>query len=354
MRLFSKRNKKFKYGDDFRYSSRFLRSPYELISSEARNRITSEIKFLSSNDDFLEWFILFENRKEIKTFFDKDKVDHFSLSELGYAMSNFFEFENFKIIQQERDGKYPENTNKKEKYFNDYALFDLAEIVILFAKDKKRCDVINRLNTIFSEEDTDYQIVEYLITKKSGETLKTLVTLLKNDNLRAKIGTFFDLYDKNEYVNSSKISADIINIILSGNSKDHKPQHILDIKKRLIKKIIKDSTKNNDKSKRFMLYFDDILKSSKNLSNDIYDIRHTEKSTIEIINENIYKMVSNLNMSLAELILTALKDDYVLGDNWEKIKNEYIKKYKIDKNIRLVIENPEKEQGDIKVEDIPF
>lgn len=358
MKLFSKRNNsnRMRFDDEFRYSHRLSRSGQELISPEIRNRIASEIKFLTASDDFLEWFILFENKKKVKIFFDVGKIDNFSLSELGYKMSVYFEFEDFKIIQQEKIFRGIENKERTINYYDDYKLFDLAEIVILFAKNKKRTEVISRFNAIFLEEDADFQIVEHLITKKSGETLKTLVGLLKDENLKNKIRTYFELNDKNDHVNSSKISADILNIVFSGYIKSNKPHDITAIKTKLAQKIIRDTVKKEEKSVRFLGYIDELLRTSKSLSNDIYDVRHTEKSTIQLSNDNIYKLIASHNMSLVELVLTTLKDDYVLGDNWEKIKNDYIEKYKIDKSTRYVIEKPNtnKDGADIDPDDIPF
>jgi arsenate reductase-like glutaredoxin family protein len=294
----------------------------------------------------LEWFILFENQREEKIFFDKDKADNFSLAELGYKMSDFFEFEDFAMIQLERKNKFSETS---EFYFDDYKLFDLIEMVILFSKNKMRPEVIRRFNSIFQEENVDYQIVEYLITKRSGETLKTLLTLLKDDNLKRKLGSYFNSHSSGDFIASSKISADILNAIFSGYIKDDKPKKIAEIINRLVDKIVTGDTKKDGQKLRLVGYIENLLKISKNLSNDIYDIRHTEKSTIQPTNDDIYKLISSQNMSIVELVVTTLKDDYVLGDNWEKIKEDYIKKYNIDKTTRLVIKKP-----GIKEPDLPF
>ncbi len=356
MKLFSKRNNsRSGIDDDFRYSHRVYNRRLELVSTETRNRIASEIKFLTSSDDYLEWFILFENRKKEKIFFDKSKIDSFSLAELGYKMSDYFELEDFKIIRQEKSLESIQSKGQKIQFFDDYKLFDLAEIVILFAKDNKRTEIIERFNSIFIEENADFQIIEHLITKKSGETLETLVGLLKDDDLKNKINKFHDFLEDDDYLNSAKISADIVNIIFSGYIKNNKPQDISLIKNKLSEKILKSTSKKEEKALRFSQYIDELLKTSKSLSNDIYDVRHTERSTIQVTNDNLYKLISNHNMALVELVLTTLKDDYVLGDTWEKIKNDYLEKYKIDKKTRYVIEKPkESSLDDISPDDIPF
>ncbi|MFA5169313.1 MAG: hypothetical protein WC420_01000 [Candidatus Paceibacterota bacterium] len=354
MKLFSKRNNNIGIREsDPRLSSYRLKRLRELIPPETRNRIISEIKFLTSSDDFLEFFILFENQKKDKIFFDKNKIDKFSLSELGYKMTDFFEFEEFDAIQQKSTTMYIDGKEKESLFFDDYKLFDLAEIVILFAKSSKRGEVINRFNAIFTEENSDFQIVEHLITKKSGETLKTLVSLLRDDNLKNKIKIYFDFIDRDDYINSSKTSSDILNIIFSGYIKNNKPKDITVIKESFAQKILKTTPKKEEKISKFLSYIDDLLKVAKNLSNNIYDIRHTEKSTIQVTNDNLYKLISNFNISIVELFLTTLKDDYVLGDNWEKIKSDYIEKYKIDKDERYYIKDPKKDE-DINPKDIPF
>lgn len=355
MKLFSKRNSHSSELNGSGFIRRFPRNHHELISLAVRNRLISELKFLTSSNDFLEWFILFENQKEEKIFLDRDKIDNFSLSELGYRMSGFFEFKEFAMIEQVRDERFSDRP--AEKYFDDYKLFDLAEIIILFSLSRKRTEVISRFNTIFSEEEADFQIVEHLITIKSGESLKTLVSLLKDEGLKTKIKMYFNFYERLDFLNSSKISADIINIVFSGFLKGNKANDIKELKRKLGKKILEKTTEKEEKEARFFSYIDDLLKVSKNLSNEIYDIRHTEKSTIQLTNENIYKLVSNQNMAIVELFLTTLKDEYVLGDNWEKIKSDYIKKYNIDKNTRYIIRKPtppKAEEDDLKIEDIPF
>jgi hypothetical protein len=355
MKLFSKRNTRPNVNtlDERRYSGVRTRRT-ELLSLEARNRLIAEIKFLSSRNDFLEWFILFENGRKETIFFDKGKIDSFSLAELGYAMSDNFEFENFKMVEIERKIRYATNDERSEKYFDDFKLFDLAEITILFAKSRERPNVIKRFNTIFDEENTDFQIIEHLITKRSGETLRSLKNILKDDNLRIKISSFLEFETSGDYINSAKISSDLVNLIFSGYIKDNKPKEIKALKIKLINKLLNSDDESDEKHIRLDKYIDSLLKTAKELSNDIYDVRHTEKSTLVISNDNIYKLISSHNMSIVELVLTTLKDDYVLSNDWETIKKEYIEKYKIDPNTRLTISKPIPDDVPIDLSEIPF
>src|SRR5690606_23232462 len=150
----------------------------------------------------------------------------FSLSELGYKISDYFQFNPFKMLELERKIRFAANDERSETYFDDYKLFDLAEITILFSKENKRQEVIDRFNSIFREENSNYHIVEHLIDKKTDETLKGLISILKDDNLKKKLAIYFDMEGNEEYSHASKLSADIVNIIFSGYIKDEKPKTI--------------------------------------------------------------------------------------------------------------------------------
>lgn len=356
MKLFSKRNTPSELNaSDERRTVSTLRSGRraELISSEARNRLIAEIKFLSSRDDFLEWFIFFENKKKGVIFFDQDKIDNFSLAELGYAMSDYFEFEYFKMIQSERKIRFSSDDERSDLYFDDYKLFDLAEITILFARPEQRSEVIKRFNTIFDEERTNYEIVQHLITRKSGENIKSLKNIIKDDALKTKLASYLNYEAEGDYLNAAKASAEVVNILFSGYIKNDKPTVIKAIKEKLVSALLSPSDAKGVKGEALDKHLDSILKNAKDLSNDIYDVRHTEKSTLEIKNENIYKLISKNNIGIAELVLTSLKDEYVISDDWEKIKQEYIEKYRIDPNTRLTIKKPEPVQT-IDLSEIPF
>jgi hypothetical protein len=355
MKLFSKRNKLSQDPNDaIRFSSRYALRKKELVTPEVRNRISAEIKFLASSNDYLEWFILFENQKKNKIFLDKSQIDNFSLAELGYSMSDYFQFEDFKVneLDQEVFISPSRDESRHEKYFDDYKLFDLAEMVILFSKSDKRQDVIRRFNLIFREENADFQIVEHLITRKTGETLASLSSILKDEELKGKIILYFQLIKSQDFKVAAKTSSEILNIIFSDYIQKKKTKKVEEIVDKLTSKTL--NTKDSKKIGHFKQYINDLLQVSRSLSNDIYDVRHTEKSTIRITNDGMYRLIASDNMALAELVLTTLKDDFVIDDNWEKIKQEYIGKYQIDPTVRLMIRKPKEEDTPINLDDIPF
>ncbi len=352
MKLFSKRHAERRVGaESIAYRHRVRRN--ELLSSEARNRILAEIKFLSSSNDFLERYILFEDKRENPSiiYYDDAKIDDFCLAELGYKMSDIFRFDEFEMHQSKQAIRYASEGEKPELYYDDYKLFDLAEITILFSKASERAKVINRINSILSEEDTDFEIVEHLITRRNGDDLRGMMGIIKDEQLKTKLERFYEYYSKKDYVNAAKSSADIINIIYSDELQAGKKKQIEAMKVKLSKNLINDSTK--EKRERIAKHLDTSLRLARALNNDIYDVRHTERSTLKPHGDNIYKLVSTQNLMIIELTLTGLKDDFVLSDDWEHIKAEYIEKYKIDIKSRNVYK-PRNDDLPIDLSEIPF
>ncbi|EKE20132.1 MAG: hypothetical protein ACD_8C00051G0001 [uncultured bacterium] len=352
MQLFSKRNKI----ESFRSSFSYRRRESTFISNEIRNRLAAEIAFLASMNDFLEFFILFENERKEKIFLDSSKMDGFSLSELGYKMTDFFEFEKFAIKEFEypsqistRPGSEKLNVAEKmESYFDDYKLFDLIEFIILFSKKTKREDVVGRFNGIFMEENSEYEIINGMITKKTGEDLYTIKNLLKDSNLKQKIEDFRYYEERKNYLNTAKISAEIINIIFSNSIQDKKKVEI----EKILNAVVCVLTSKKDNRIELYKYLDSILNNLKTLNNNIYNIRHTEKSAIQLRggDQNIfYKTISDQNISFVEMVILSLKDTFITSENWEVIKDNYIAKYKINKDQRFIIKKPE-----IRLEDVPF
>jgi hypothetical protein len=347
MKLFSKRYKKENSFRDIREAPiayRLRRN--EFLRTELRNRIITEITFSTSRDDFLEFFILFENQKKDKKFLDQWKVDWFSLSELWYKMSEYFQFEEFAMNKFEINNNWKNDNESLGYYFDDYKLFDLIEILTLFSKKDSREELIKRFNYIFIEEWSNYEIINWMIIEKKWENINTLKYQLKNIKLLSKIEDYEYYYDRDDFINTAKISAEILNLIFSDDQQTQKKNKINDMLDKLATKLVleikqKDSLKTKINS---------VLSLCKDLSNNIYNIRHTEQSTIMIKNDDLffYKLVSNQNISLIELVLMTLKDEYVASEDREEIKENYISKYQINRNERFIIKKPSYD------DDLPF
>lgn len=359
MKLFSKRNKRdnsttglYRQGQiisrDNDFYSRRQKRGYEFINSNARTRLISLIKFLTSSDTFLEKYILVDNRKEKIHYLNKKLLDDFSESELGYKFSNHFDFYPFKFKLQ--NIKIPENQTDLSVY-DDYVLFDLLETSILFSKEKQRKNVIDRIANVLKEEETGFFIKENLITKDGGEDLKNISIQLKDKKLSAKINAFYSFLNDNDFINASKISAEILNIVIS-DEKETKKKTIENIWKSVSKSIISNDIEKIKLENELITIIDNISNVCKTLNNRIYDVRHSEKDRIKINNEYFYKLICNYNISLIEVILTSLKDAYISSEDWEKIKNKYIEAYKINKDTFYYVPEPKEEDSDI--DNIPF
>lgn len=359
MKLFSKRNKKgesrlefyrpraISSGESSFYRERQKRIS-ELVSPNVRTRLVSLIKFLTSSDTFLEKYILIDNRKDKIHYLNKRLIDDFSESELGYKFSIFFTFYPFNF-----SGKLiSENEEKEELLYDDYILFDLLETVILFSKKTQRKDVIQKIKKILEEEKTGFSIKESIITRDSGEDLKSISLQLKDQKLSLKINSYYSFIREGDFLNASKISSEILSIVISDEVQDKKKTM-----KNTWKKISK-SIVNNSKKEDLEKILNEVSKICNLINNSISDIRHSEEDRIKVSNEYIYKMSCYYNISLVEVILTSLKDDFISTDDWEEIKNKYIENYKINKDTIYYIPDPKSKpdnvESDIDPEDIPF
>lgn len=353
MQLFSKRNQNKIHR---RFISGYSQRNNSFISGELRTRLAAEISFLTSMDDFLEFFILFENQEKESIFLDENKVNGFSLSELGYQMTDYFQFEDFAVKELEHSRPIPTGNEQGEvekqdeviNYFDDFKLFDLIEFIILFSKKPKRKEVIERFNNIYLEESSEYEIINGMITKKNEEDIYTIKNLLEDRNLKRKIEDYQYYNDRDDYINMAKVSAEIVNIIFSNQIQKKKKT---EIDKILKKTAIVLGLKKKDQDALYNELNSD-LSNIKNFNNNIYNIRHTEKSTIhlkESCQEILHKVIAEKNITFIEMIILALKDDFIFSEDREKIKNIYIDKYKIEKNKRYMIEKPESD-----ISKIPF
>lgn len=308
MKLFSKRNKIDNNRLEF-YKSRPVSSREtdfyherrkrvtEIVSSNVRTRLVSLIKFLTNSDSFLEKYVLIDDREDKIHYLNKRFVDDFSESELGYKFSDSFAFYPFNF----KGEQIINGENKQSKIYNDYYLFDLIETIILFSKESQRKDVTNRIKQILEEEKTGFSIMESIITRDSGEDLKSISAQLKDQKLSSKINSYYSFFEDDDFVNASKISSEILNIIISDERKAKRKT--IDATWKKISKSIVD----NSKIEEFEKILSESSKICQSINNNIFDIRHSEKDRVKVSNEFVYKMASYYNIALIEVILTSLK-----------------------------------------------
>lgn len=363
MRFFSKRNKIPIYG--YRHdlstipsSSSFARRgsffaerakrQKEILNLECRNRLLAQIKFIASTQDFLEKYILVEDKGEKIFFINQKMFDDFSIAELGYKFSGSI---NLRTLDFKKIVLNSEN-NGEVSYYDDFILFDFIETIILFTQKKKRGEIIQRFNTILKEEQMEYSIKESLITKDTGDDLKNISNQLKDEKLQKKIKSYFDFFENEDFLNAAKVSADIVSIIFSDHSKK-KQETIEALCKKISGKLVINDDNKPERITEMQKMLNGQLSMVTTLNNGIFDIRHSEDNRVRVSNNYVYKTVCLTSIALVELVLVTLKDDFIISDDWEAQKETYTEKYRINRDVSYYIPAPST-LDDIDPEDIPF
>jgi len=332
MELYSKRNdlrlnrRAFIYRDRDKDADIFL-------TDSVRNRLIHQIRYICKSDKYLERFLLVHDKnKEEFYLYDKPLKD-LTLTEVGYDISEFINFENFDF--------------RKAKY-HDTKFFDLIEIILIFAKKDKRSEILERLNKIFKEENTTFAVHGFMVVNTENTGLRSVAPLIKEKLLKKKI---YDFYSQQRIIEPSyellaKTSAEIIQLIFSSpRSKDGT--------KKFSEKLCLEISKkwsSGENIKKLALLLSETVKNAKELSNQISDVRHTDRSTIPVDTPNIYKLIAMKNINLAELAILSLPESFVIEQNPEDLKNCYLKEYDLDSKTPWVIEK----KPDIADDDIPF
>lgn len=307
MELFSKR-----YGNRiFRIRKDYNQETGKFINDSLRNRLLEEIRYISSSEKFIESFLLYNVEGENKIILNADNLSKLSLRELGYDISNFFNFYKFSF-----------NSVK------DLPFFDLLEILIIFSKVENRTDFVQRLEYIFKEEKDEFIIHEFMIVSKGETSLQSIIPLLKDGVLKEKLIEF----ERNHvnfpnYQLLSRISADMIQYLFSSTSKTDTKKYT-DL---LCKQIAKKWTTSSKVPELHKLISDFVI-LAKQLNNQISNIRHSDKNTIQLENPSLYKLISLNNIRLAEMVILSLPNEYIIKQNAETLKQDYVDKYKIDKD----------------------
>jgi hypothetical protein len=357
MRFFSKRNKDMfderrVYGANslvLRREDAWRRRRRQVLNSECRNRLLAQIKFVVSTQDFLEKYILVEDKGQKVYFVNDQMFNDFAVAELGYKFSDFINLRTFEFKETRIE---PSHDSEADSFYDDHILFDLIETIVLFTKKEKREDVIQRLNTIFKEERIEYSIKESLITKDTGDDLKNIANQLKDEKLQRKIKSYFDLYKNNDYLNAAKVSADIVGIIFS-NSDGKKVRAIDSLCKKVALRIVANSEKKDVRISEMTKMVREQLGVVNQLNNSVFDIRHSEDNRVRVKSDYVYKSVCMTSIALIELVLVTLKDDFIVSNDWEEQKKIYTEKYRINRDVTYFIPAPTT-SGEPPPDDIPF
>jgi len=333
MELFSKRNQKW---IRFRVIRRDNgRKPGELIKSPLRNRLKQELKYAIQSNEYLENFLIVHNQRKENFYLHKKTLTDLTLRELGYNISSTIDLDGFEFKKDDaRDDRF----------------FDLIELLIIFCKKEKRENFIKRLKTIFKEEGSDFSIHSFMIFKGGSTDLRSIIPLIKEKPLHKKLKSFYtQSYNNENYEFLARTSADIIQLLTSSPQSKKKTKGYATS---LCKKVAKEWT-DESKAEDLANLLSETIKNAKKLSNQISNVRHTDRTTIPVGSPNFYKLIAQKNIQLVELIILSLPESYIIQKNPEDLKNNYLQSYRVEKdNVWLV---KKRDQGDsIDVKDIPF
>lgn len=325
MQLYSKREKaELKDGD------------FEFITSSLRTRLIREIDYISSTNEFLEPCFLVRDEGNSRWFLRGESMSELTTRELGYDITNFLDFRYF----GPKDGATR----------NDYVLFDLVEVLLIFSKEEFRKIVRERFQKHFNEEGDEYRVHDFLIAQKNILGLKPFVSFIREKILREKLEQYYAAMNSisKNFSLLANISADIIQFLFSSEEKGQTKNYSERLVKEIAKKCV--SEKNIESFTRVL---NETVKNAKNLNNEISNIRHTDRSTLLVDNPSLFRLIASNNTFIAELVIFSDPEKYFFSQKAIDFKNEYIKRYNIPVE-GWVIKKSEKSKNEINIGDIPF
>lgn len=348
MKLFSKRYSKFQIRRFSRFSLSKERDDADLFLKESlRVRLQQEIKYVVNSNDYIDPFLVVidefngrgDHRKE--TYLREEALKDISLRELGYDFSSVFSAKDFSFNGEE---------------YSDTKLMDLIETLLIFSQTQKREELERRFQKIFDDEQDSFTLHGGMVIEKGLRGLESVVPLIKEKNLQEKINGYFSSRRSLERPNwevLARASADVLQLLLSS------PKRKKETKSYAEGLCLKVAEKWTIKEKRKTLAYllSETIKNAKALSNEIANVRHTDRSTIPVDSPDFYKLIATKNIALAELIILSLPGEYISQSDLEEIKASYLNKYRVDKTQVWSTKRTREFNGDseeIRPEDIPF
>lgn len=334
MELFSKRNinRRSRFRRDYVRKNREDEDD-SFIKDSTRVRVFQEIKFISSSDKFIERFLLTDNQEEEQFYIRSKSMSDLTLTALGYDISEYIAFKKIGANEINDDSK----------------LFDLIEILLIFSKKSMRKQLVERFALILKEEDEPFALHGFMLINTKDTGLRAVASLIKEELLKKKITDFYDHqrgYSSN-YEILAKTSVEILQLIFS--SPKAKNETGIYAEELCLKVAQKWTNVKNVKNLQKLL--NETVLNAKKLSNQISDIRHTDRTTIPVGTPNIYKLITSKNINIAELVILSLLEEFILEQDPEKLKFDYLKRYDVTRDSEWKIQKIENE---IRIEEIPF
>jgi len=310
-----------------RFDSRHESISNNLISPEMRVRLQSEIQFLIKHG-YIESFLTVNDELRETIYLHNETFNDLCNRELGYGLSSIINPDTL--------------TFNSDKDFDDAKFFDLIEIILVFSREDKHEFMSKRIKEIFDESGEKYTIYSDSIYIKGETGLRSISALIKDSMLKEKIIKSTEDIEMDDYQACAKKTADIIQYLFSGEQQKTTKK----CSEELITKVLKKLSLSSE-STDLVKKISDLVQISKYLNNTIRDVRHTDQHTLPVDEPNIYKLISNINIGIAELVILSLPEEYIFQDEKDGLKEKYIKDYDIDPAKRWYISKP-------KEEEIPF
>lgn len=304
MELFSKR-----------YPTSTLKRLYKdydghFMSFRLRNMLLEEMKFFLSSKEYIEQFLLVDDKIDSKVYLHFETLKNLSKRVLGYDLAGIIDCQKLEVISYD--------------VYSDSDLLDFIELMIIFAKKERRDIVASRIKSILEQESDDLTINNYMIMHKKETGLRALIPIIKDVDLRKRLDSLYsNLYQKPNYEILARSSADILQKIFSSPKNQDKT-------KKFSESLCNDiATKWTVKSKKKNLVnlLSEFVKHAKDLNNQIANIRHTDRYTIPIEGYSFYKLIAHNNISIIELVIQSLPEKFVTKRDPDELKEQYLENY---------------------------
>lgn len=306
------------------------------LSEVLRKRLQQEVEYDIKSNSFFEPHLIVHNEVTQKFYLHETTLSEISLRELGYDITTviipstlFFEDD--------------------PKVIDDYKFFDLIELLLVFSRKSERQKLAARLSSILQEEGDLFTVHGFMIFKKGEAGLSSLRPLIKEQVLAKKVKEYYDISRGTENLEfRARISADIVQNIFSASSgqKDTK-KHSEDLCNKVAERW---TAKKNVKELSALL--SETVQNAKKLSNQIANIRHTDRHAIPVNSPNLYALIAAKNIRIAELFILSLPEQFIASKDPEDMKQDYFRRYGVSPTSSWVVQKPE--EATIKDSDLPF
>lgn len=309
-------------------------SAKSLLDSRSRTRLQHVLRHIISTGDYLLPFLQIQDEERDVFILHETSLKALCGAELGFDPTAIINCRKIEFDSEKQ---------------NDFYLFDLMELFLVFSRPEKREDFVKRLQEILDEEETGFKIHGHMITKAAGSDLINVTGLIANKDLKRKLNDYYSTFRvSKDYKQLAALSADILQLIFSSDKTQDKTQ---EYSKQLLSRLAeKWSTKAKSEELSGLLGAE--LINAKKINNKINDIRHTDKHTIAIATPSFYKVIAERNIALVELVIMSLPEEFLVNDSPDDICKAYAENFGVKLKSGWIIRAPE--PPEIDLDDIPF